>query len=282
MPEDEQQDEQDEPSGWVKPAAEATANVVTWLATMASVELGGGATAASPAVRAGAEAAYSSLSKRWQHLSRRGGTQVLEEAASAGKTPVDELEARIASTEQRVLLAGMALEAGTRTVDEDKLRALGRALAAGAADDALVDPAVLIVLALADLEPPHVQLLRQMAEETPPRIYAGGRIRYVTSPPPFRPSAWEHRQMVAAAPGLQAVLGPVLATLTRHALIAQVDHTSKALKDLSNEMSQRARSRSSEVSWQPLRTSVPTPSWRITDFGLEVVALLRRTDAADG
>lgn len=199
---------------------------------------------------------------------------MLEEAASAGKTPFTELQARIASTEQRVLLAGMALEAGTRTVDNDKLRALGRALAAGAADDALVDPAVLIVLALADLEPPRVQLLRQVAEETPPRIYAGGRIRHVTSPPPFRPSAWEQDQMVAAAAGLQAVLGPVLATLTRHALIAQVDHTSTVLKNLSNQMSQRTRSRSSDAAGGLYAgRSVPTPSWRITEFGLEVVAL---------
>ncbi|MBC7680551.1 MAG: hypothetical protein H7233_16430 [Pseudorhodobacter sp.] len=272
-------DDDDKP-GWVAPAAETASNLVTWLATAAHEPAGGIAAAGSPLVRGAAEAAFTSLSRRWQALSRRGGEQVLEHAAEAAGVTVDELEARSSSTDQRVLLVGLAMEAGTRTADADKIRALGRALAAGVSDDALVEPATLIALALADLEPPHVHLLRRMAQETPPRVYGGGRTRMVTEAGPFRPSPWELPQMIAALPALQPVLRPVLATLTRHALLIEVDRTSELVRNLDRELTTRERTarenaRSRYESPRRLSPRLPDSQWKVTGFGLDVVALLQ-------
>lgn len=274
---DGQQDDEPETAGppvWVAPVAEVTSNLVTWVAGMLDSNAGGAAAGVSPAVRAGAEALYTKAATRWRTLTQRGGMQVLEEAAATG-VPLDELDERIATSDERLMLAGTAIDAGTRTVDQDKIRALGRALAAGVSDDALVDPAILTVLALADLEPPHVNLLRRMAEETPPRVYAGDRVRMVTGEGPFRPSAWDQRQMLVVAPGLTAVVDPVVATLTRHALITPVEELNKALKQLDREMSQRQRMGGPMLGWPRLDLRDPSPSWKITDFGADVVALLR-------
>lgn len=260
------------PPKWVEPAAEVTTNVVTWV----SVALGGGGAAAivRPAVKASTIAIYSKAASRFSSVSQRGGEQVLEFAAETGVS-IEELEARISSSDKRAMFAGIALDAGTRTVDQDKIRALGRALAAGVSDDALVDPAMLIVLAVADLEPPHVKLLRQLAEDEPPRVYAGGRVRFVTPGGPFKPRDWERRSMIAASPELKPVLAPVLATLTRHALVLEVDQTGRALAKYSRDLEQQGPATWENVGRPLPQIEVPNAAWRVTDFGLDVVALLR-------
>ena len=74
----------------------------------------------------------------------------------------DDLGQRATADPIRLELLARVLEAAGRTPFEQHVRALGRVLAAGVTDGALVDDALLIADAIAALTPPQVQLLHQL------------------------------------------------------------------------------------------------------------------------
>ena len=99
----------------------------------------------------------------WAELSesaRRRQTDVLFWAIYLG-IPIDELEERINASERTQLLTGVALSAASRTAWEDKVRTLGRSLAAGllAKDNAKIDTEQMIIAAIADIEGPQLAML---------------------------------------------------------------------------------------------------------------------------
>lgn len=195
------------------------------------------------------------IGDRWRRQSLTSGTQVLADAATAAGQQPDELAQRLAEDPKRLQLAGLTLAAATMTTDQDKLRALARALAAGANDDALVDPEMLAVAALTDMEAPHVKVLQHLADGAP-RDPVGGR-------------AW-HRSVTVkhlpfALPEMASVIGPVLSTLLRHALIEEESDLAKALDKRDQD---RERRRSS--TWK-----APAVKVRVTDFGQHCLDLLQ-------
>lgn len=247
--------------GWVEPASEVASNIVTAVAGMlGGPEASSVAVGASPMVKH----VFGSIGSRWHDLSRRGGERVLEEAAAAG-VPVEELEARIGEDDERLLLAGAAINAGTRTAYPDKVRALGRALAAGVSDDALVDPERLAVAALNDMEAPHVKVLGHMAEGS----WVG----------PHAEPRWAVSDLARALPEVALVLAPVLATLERHALVERDQRVGEAVRGLEKERRREdervARTGAKRSACPPKYKALP-PRWFVTEFGLHVLDLLRK------
>lgn len=202
---------------------------------------------------------------------------MLEEAEAAG-LPVVNLEDRISGSDQRLMLAGAAIEAGTRTVNPEKIRALGRALAAGVTDDALVDPELLAVAALADMEAPHVKVLRHIAEEFPHRTVTRDELKELVAQ--RRQPEWSRRDLTSALPEVALVIEPVVGTLIRHGLVEEVDQVSGAIAALEKqqeERDQREATYGGRMSGR--RTFAVRPSlhtrWQATTFGRHVLGLLR-------
>jgi hypothetical protein len=194
------------------------------------------------------------LGRLYQAQRERNATRVLEEAAAASGGDVDGLAAKIAASEQRLSLAGQALSAGAETTMGDKIRALGRSLAMGVEDDARVDPELLMVAALRDLEPPQVKVLAA-----------------ISSQPPMGNVVYENRLRAALTPEVEAVLMPVLATLTRHGLVEpERVNLAKMYRDAERQSNRTGQDLSSYMHVKML-------GWLVTDFGRE---LLRRLQEA--
>lgn len=234
------------------------------------------AAAASPLVTK----IFGTIGQRHVAQSQRSGEAVLESALDASDLTPEQLEAATAGSAERLLLAGSALAAGTRTVNADKLRALGRALANGLKDDALVDPEMLVVAALADLEAPHVKVLRHVAEEWPPIWTIGGRRSRGGGPAEPGQPAWSAKDLGAEMPETSRVLEPVLATLLRHGLLAEVDQVGKAIQEAERKRQDRERQneRTGATRRDPFPPMVPPVElrWSASSFGLYVLSLLRR------
>ena len=113
----------------------------------------------------------------WAELSesaRQRQVDVLVSAIHAG-IPVDEVKERINASERTQLLTAFALDAASRTAWENKVRTLGRSLAAGllAEDNAKVDTEQMIIAAITDIEGPQPAMLEFLVRWKP-RRYAGG------------------------------------------------------------------------------------------------------------
>lgn len=216
-----------------------------------------------PAVAAAANPVLTQVFTRVGRLfvqqSRQQGEAVLAEAAEV-VGGVDELAELIAASPRRVQLAGQAVAAGSATTMEDKIRALGRCLAAGLDDDALVDPQLLIAAALADIEAPHVKVLRILAEQAPPAAH------------------WTAEELAVARPELAAVVAPVLATLLRHGLIEVDGRLAEAMRRREQSAAFATQATLSgggsgfPAAWPDLE-----PYYLVTPFGEQVLEQLRQS-----
>jgi hypothetical protein len=118
------------------------------------------------------------------------------------------IDAAISDDEHRELLA-RALITGQDAALRDKRRALGRALASAASDTGTrVNDELLFIRVLADLDEPHIRLLRLM--QTFPKRQADRHWEQVT---------WEVRSIAEADPGLGGPAVQLLRELTRHGLV---------------------------------------------------------------
>lgn len=125
---------------------------------------GAAAQGAAPAVLAGMDYISAIVgSRRLEHA-----TETLTDAADAyGAETAEEfaafVEAAVSDEEHQELLA-RALIIAQDTAMRDKRRALGRALAAAASDTGTkVDDELLFIRVIADLDEPHIRLLRLMS-----------------------------------------------------------------------------------------------------------------------
>jgi hypothetical protein len=118
------------------------------------------------------------------------------------------IDAAISDYEHRELLA-RALIAGQDAAMRDKRRALGRVLASAASDTGTkVDDELLFIRVLADLDEPHIRLLRLM--QTVPKKQTDRRWDQVT---------WEIESITGADPGLGDTAVQLLRVLERHGLV---------------------------------------------------------------
>ena len=94
-------------------------------------------------------------------------SEALEVAADiSGLTPEDLLE-RVRSDEKRTDLMDLTLGAAARTSSQEKLRALGKVLAAGitADNETKVDATFVLERIVAEMDPPHIRALAFIAEQ---------------------------------------------------------------------------------------------------------------------
>lgn len=90
-----------------------------------------------------------------------------DEATSWSGIDLDELITRAMADEHRVELLARALEGAQHSADERQARALGRVLADGMRDDAVVDESRKVVSTLSRLDPSDVRVLALMGDGRP-------------------------------------------------------------------------------------------------------------------
>lgn len=140
--------------------------------------------------------------------------RTLEHAAEILDVGLDILQERVLSHDDRVELLARVLEASARTPLDEKVRALGKVLASGLADDGDTDEALLLAAALEDIEAPHIMVLNHLVKHpnTPAELQ---RPRQQSS------RGWEATQLESQLPNLSGFLGGVLAVLAGKGLITE-------------------------------------------------------------
>jgi hypothetical protein len=131
-------------------------------------------------------------------------------AVDVSRSSVDELLSRAADDPARYELLVRVFEAADSASVPDKIRALGTVLANGLSGDEWVDESMLLVSALAELEAPHIIILRQLTCPGP-NLPGVGEMR------------WSRASLATARPTYAMVLPAVLGTFERHGLIVWTD-----------------------------------------------------------
>jgi hypothetical protein len=215
---------------------------------------------------------------------RRQGDTLAAAQEAIGGDPA-ELERLIRSSDESRLQAGIALSAATRTTWPPKVRALGRALAAGlmATDDTRIDTEPLIMAALADIEFPQASLLELLVCHWPATTTDGLVAEPFTAPASASWTAgqriWLPGDIALVRPALRPVLPSLLGTLQRHGLAAQSDNPGDPFGRTGRTMQQRflgdlALKQGSGANLGAVAGYAPAGSWLPTELGDEVLSAL--------
>lgn len=213
---------------------------------------------------------------------RRRQALMLAEGADSVGLEVEALAESAGRTEGTRLLAGFALDAAQRTTYEAKVRALGRALAAGVtADDTKIDEQTLIVSALADLEVPHVVVLDLLVNRSPQRVDVRDLFQPLQSALASRRdlgAPWTIPQLAHAREGIGPAIDALLGPLMRHGLAIEDMRMDLVLRRYHEAaqpppLRQRTPEPLARVSSSQLRPP-PSPAWRSTPTGHRVMRLL--------
>ena len=178
----------------------------------------------------------------WDELGASGRRRTGEALAAAVDSgiPLEQLLSRVNSSERTQLLAGYALAAASRTAWQDKVRTLGRSLAAGllAEDDARLDTEQMIIAAIADIEGPHLSLLDLLVSYEPIMGQSTAHDRLDIPAYSYRHSGdgtwdagnrlWDAVNIRTARSNLFAALPSLLGTLQRHGLVIESTDTNNA------------------------------------------------------
>ncbi|WP_155247158.1 hypothetical protein [Salinispora arenicola] len=142
---------------------------------------------------------------RWQAAQARNAGKALDEAVEVSALAPEDFLGRLTQTPARLLLLGSALNAAAQSTYEERVRALGRALASGAlaADDARVDEEQLWVAVMADIDAPHLRIIQYLMRDHPDRQ---------------GPMVTQQPTLAEVAGASYLMTGRLLATLERHDL----------------------------------------------------------------
>ena len=187
-------------------------------------ELVSGVSAATGAAVAGASAPAAATVGAFEvvaQLHTREHAARLQRAAAAlsltselsGLT-IEQVRDRVARSPHQLLLLSEVLQAAEATLLEDKARRLAQLLAAGLAQPDTVDVCRLHTSVLADLEGPHLLVMRLLTA-VPVSIDDQDR-EWESS---AQPAGWQRRHLGSEVPALGAAVDVVLATLVRHGLV---------------------------------------------------------------
>ena len=179
-------------------------------ASLLGPDVGAAATALAPAMEAAlARVAGAAGQRRFRHAA-----EAVADAAEAAGMPVEKLLEQAVADDQRHELLSRTLGAAQDAALRDKRRALGRALAAGIeGDDARVDEELLFIRAVADVDVPHIKLLKVLSKDQPfPGQLSGS---------PFR-GGWSLATVAASHPEFGGALPSLVWTLESHGLIQSV------------------------------------------------------------
>lgn len=170
-------------------------------------------------------------------------SQVWNVAAEICEVEPQELSAKADDPAKEFLLAA-ALKSGANSLTVAKVTALGKVLADGLSDDAMVDTTMMLALALGDIEAPHIHVLDYIAGD---------------STPFGTPRAVNLDQFLVANTGYRTSISAIVATLERHGII-------------------RTEVETGLVSRPPQSPSVQFPiRYRVTVFGHELLDRLRES-----
>lgn len=188
----------------------AIRSAVAMLAGAAGL-LGPDAAAAATAVGPAAEVTLTRLVSITRQRRFRHAGETVADAAQASDSSVDDLLGKAVSDDRRHELLSRVLSIAQDAALRDKRRALGRALAAGIeGDDARIDDELLFVRAIADVDEPHIKLLRILSKDQPIRGSLGGTVS---------PGGWSLAVAAERHPEFGGVLPALVWTLESHALI---------------------------------------------------------------
>ena len=199
-------------------AKQVVVNVAAGLAGYLGPGAGAVAAGAAPVVLAGLDYMAGTIgSRRLEHA-----TETLTDAAEAfGAKTAGEFAGFVngaISDEDRQELLARALSIAQDTAMRDKRRALGRVVAQAARDTGTkVDKELIYLRVLADLDPPHIRLLRLMTTK-PAHQDAVNQQMEAIGRDPIR--QWHPSDLGDADPGISEVVWSLLPVLDRHGLIS--------------------------------------------------------------
>jgi hypothetical protein len=122
--------------------------------------------AGSPVFAAGA-ATLKGVGTMLQEHQDRNVTLMLKEATAEAGMSLDDFVEVVKSAPERLLPFVAACDAARRTVLDDKVRALGRALGDLTRDDSLIDDSGVWISIFSQVEAAHVRIVLAMCEEDP-------------------------------------------------------------------------------------------------------------------
>lgn len=167
-------------------AIRTTVTVLTGAASLLGPDVAAAATALAPVMEAALTKAAPVIGqRRFVHAA-----ETVAGAAQASGSSVEDLLEKAVSDDRRHELLSRVLGIAQDAALRDKWRALGRALAAGiAGDDARIDGELLFVRAVADVDVPHIKLLKILSEDQQPiRGSLGGSVVMAGLSPRWRRS----------------------------------------------------------------------------------------------
>jgi hypothetical protein len=224
--------------------------------------------------------------KVWEELSGDAQERIVT-ALSAAEEVIgspEELERLATSSEKARLQTGLAMSAASRTAWPPKVRALGRALAAGlmATDDTQIEVEPMIMAALADIEFPHASLLELLLRYWP--SVEEGRILarpYADTTDTWQVGqrVWDPGDIFLVRPNLRPVLPSLMGTLQRHGLAVLSDNSGDPFGRTGDAMQRRFMGdlASKQGSWADLENVVryaPAGSYLPTQLGQKVLDAL--------
>lgn len=158
-----------------------------------------------------------------EHLSsydRRAGENaavVACHAAVLADLSPEQLGAWAAADDRRLSLLASVIQGVWRTLDERKLAAFAALLADAARDDTLIDTNWLLCAALADIEWPHVRVLKALRDDPSPLGVGSSR----NNEQGGVVNIWSMQDFTIHFPSLATGIDSIVATLRRHGLIEE-------------------------------------------------------------
>jgi hypothetical protein len=150
---------------------------------------------------------------------RRKAARVLAEAAARNEVTEDELIEVAERSSQKTELVAEAVLAAARATTEEKLDALAISLADGiAGDDYAAAQERLVVEALSDLEPIHIDVMTCLVTK-PPMYESDDEWREAMRDRPRGAYGWLPSEVTIEIQQAAPVIEPILATLERHGLV---------------------------------------------------------------
>jgi hypothetical protein len=144
----------------------------------------------------------------------RHAAETVVDASETSGCSVEELLGKAVSDDRRHELLSRALGVAQDAALRDKRRALGRALAAGIeGDDARIDDELLFIRAVADVDVPHIKLLKVLSEDQPFPGQLSGSVFH---------GGWSLATVAARHPEFGGALPALIWTLESHSLIQTV------------------------------------------------------------
>lgn len=162
----------------------------------------------APLIAAGATALKGVGPMLQEHQERNISLMIAEGRKETGLTADEFLEA-VTSDPERLLPYVSACDAARRTALDEKVRALGRAVANLAQDDALVDDSTIWINIFAQVDAPHVRMVRALCEMDPENE---GHLRL-----------WKRYELREKC-GLTATVSVLINTLTSLGLMREVPY----------------------------------------------------------